>query len=126
VLAWTRRAAALGVDLVVAHHPHVAHPLLQLGPTTAALSLGNYAFGTEGRPALNEGLMLFAEIEGRRLARVELVPIDVQNRRVGFQPRPLIGEALDEALDRLVRESRALGTALERSGDRAILKVAAR
>ena len=39
-----------GADLVVVHHPHVAHPVDGLyGGVPILLSLGNYAFGTPGR-----------------------------------------------------------------------------
>ena len=75
---------------------HVAHPIAIHEGRPIALSIGNYAFGTQGRESLHDGLMLFAEIDGKRLDRIELVPIDVQNRRVGYQPRPLVGAALDD------------------------------
>jgi poly-gamma-glutamate synthesis protein (capsule biosynthesis protein) len=120
-IAWSKRAIELGADLVVNHHPHVSHPLMMHRGRPIALSVGNYAFGTPGRPGLNEGLMVFAEIEGHRLERIEIVPLDVQNTRVGFQPRPLIGPELDESLQRLIRASAARGAVLERVGDRAVL-----
>ena len=120
-IAWSRRAIELGADLVVDHHPHVAHPVALHQGRPIALSIGNFAFGTPGHAELNEGLLLFAEIEDRRLARIELQPIDVQNRRVEFQPRPLGGAALDESLDRLIRGSRTFGAELTRVGDRAVL-----
>ena len=122
-IAWSRRAIELGADLVIDHHPHVAHPIMMHQGKPIALSVGNYAFGTPGREELNEGLLVYAEIEGRRLDRLEIVPIDVQNRRVGFQPRPLVGVALDGSLARLIAASAARGAQLERVGDRAVLRL---
>jgi poly-gamma-glutamate capsule biosynthesis protein CapA/YwtB (metallophosphatase superfamily) len=125
-IAWSRRAIELGADLVVDHHPHVSHPLMLHEGRPIALSVGNYAFGTPGHDALEEGLMVFAEIEGRRLDRLEIVPIDVQNRRVSYQPRPLTGEALDRSLGRLIEGSAQRGAKLERVGDRAVLRLGGR
>jgi poly-gamma-glutamate synthesis protein (capsule biosynthesis protein) len=125
-VAWSKRAIELGADLVVDHHPHLAHPLMTHLGRPIALSVGNYAFGTPGREILDEGLMVFLEIEGRRLDRIEIVPIDVQNRRVGFQPRPLVGPELDRCLERLIAGSTRLGARLERVGDRAVLRLGER
>jgi poly-gamma-glutamate synthesis protein (capsule biosynthesis protein) len=84
-IAWGRRAARAGADLVIGHHPHEVHPIALEGRTPIALSLGNYAFGTTGHPTRTGGALLLARVEGRRIARIELVPLDVQNARVGFR-----------------------------------------
>jgi poly-gamma-glutamate synthesis protein (capsule biosynthesis protein) len=122
-VAWSRRAVELGADLVVDSHPHIAHPLMAYEGKPIALSVGNYAFGTQGHDELSDGLLVFAEIEDRRLDRIELVPIDVQNRRVDYQPHPLTGTALDESLRRLIAGSRERGATLTRVGDRAVYKL---
>ena len=119
-LKWSRLAVDLGADLVVNHHPHVSHPLAVHDGKLIALSLGNYAFGTPGRPDLGEGEMLFVQVERRAIDRVEVVPIDVQNRRVRFAPRPLVGAALEAALDRLVSTSGLFGASLSRENGRAV------
>src|SRR5262249_6761222 len=59
-IAWSRRAIDDGADLVVNHHPHVAHPALLHRGRAILLSLGNYAFGTEANDALDYGLVAFA------------------------------------------------------------------
>ena len=46
---WAERAIDDGADLVIDHHPHVAHPIAMYRGRAIALSLGNYAFGTPGR-----------------------------------------------------------------------------
>lgn len=123
--AFAERAAAAGVDLVVGHHPHVAQPLARLGErrVPVAFSLGNYAFGTPGRPDLDVGLLLRAEVCGGRLAHLELVPIDVQNRRVGYRPTPLPPDAAASALAPLIAASRAEGAALRVKSGRALLEL---
>ncbi|MEK6607936.1 MAG: CapA family protein [Myxococcota bacterium] len=118
---FARVLAAAGVDLVVGHHPHVAQPLAMIDRTVVAYIIGNYGFGTSGRRALRAGLMLGATLRDRRLVRVALVPIDVQNRRVRFQPRVLRGDAARRVLEPLARASRAQGAELRVEGDEAVL-----
>jgi hypothetical protein len=86
-----------------------------------ALSVGNYTFGTPGRPSLDYGLLLFAHATGRRFDRVELVPLAVYNGRVEYQPVPLAGDELAAALERLIADSARYGARLRREGGRAIL-----
>jgi poly-gamma-glutamate capsule biosynthesis protein CapA/YwtB (metallophosphatase superfamily) len=117
---FARALADAGVDLIVGHHPHVAQPLGMVGRTLCAYSIGNYAFGTPGHASLFVGLMLRATLRAKRLARVELLPLDVQNRRVRFRPRPLSGEAARRALEPIARVSREQGVPLRIDGDRAV------
>ena len=124
-LRWSRRAIDLGADLVVDHHPHFSHPIALHRGRPIALSLGNYVFGTPGHRELDVGQMLFVELDGPRLARLEVVPIDVQNDRVAYVPRPVAGAALDGALASLMHESAAYGATLRRVGDRAVLDLEA-
>lgn len=118
---WSQRAVELGADLVVGHHPHVAHPVAVHQGKPILLSLGNYTFGTPGWSILEHGWLALAHVTGRRLDRVELVPLDVQNRRVRFRPVPLDGAALDAALRRMQAESAAFGARLRIDRGRAIL-----
>ena len=113
--------AASGADLVVGAHAHTPQGIWLIGGIPVALGIGNYAFGTRGSGALDGGVLLRAQVTDRRLARLELVPIDVQNRRVRFQPQLLHGEAARAVLVKVIDESRALGTALALDGDLATL-----
>jgi poly-gamma-glutamate synthesis protein (capsule biosynthesis protein) len=122
-LRFSRRAVELGADLVVNHHPHVMHPVMIYRGRPIVLSLGNYAFGTPGHAELDYGLLAQARIVGRRLARVELVPLAVQNRRVQFQPQPLDGAELEHALETLRDESARRGATLRIEGGRAVVDV---
>jgi poly-gamma-glutamate synthesis protein (capsule biosynthesis protein) len=112
--AWAERAIELGADLVVMHHPHVAHPLALHRGKPILLSLGNFVFGTPGEPQLDTGLLAFVRIRGKKIDRLELVPIAVQNRRVEFRPQPLADEELDRALARLVADSTGAGLTIDR------------
>lgn len=80
------RLLKLDVDAVVAHHPHVAQPIVQYGKKILAYSLGNFVFDiTEhnGRNGVNEGLLLELNItkEGIQFQGIS-VDIDVSNAKI--------------------------------------------
>jgi poly-gamma-glutamate synthesis protein (capsule biosynthesis protein) len=122
-IAWSERAIELGADLVAVHHPHVAHPVAMHRGRPILLSLGNFVFGTPGHPDLEEGLLAILRIEQRKLKRVELIPIDVQNRRVAFRPALLDGDARDRALARLRAGSQSHGADVRIEAGRGIVEV---
>jgi poly-gamma-glutamate capsule biosynthesis protein CapA/YwtB (metallophosphatase superfamily) len=113
--AWAERAVDLGADAVVMHHPHVAHPVVLYKGKPILLSLGNYAFGTPGHPELDYGWLALLHAAGNKLDRIELVPLDVQNARVHFRPRPLDGDERDRAIAALVRSSEGMHEARGRA-----------
>ena len=130
-LAWSRRAIDAGADLVVDHHPHVAHPIARYRGRPIVLSLGNYAFGTSGRFAperddlLNVGLLAYAHArrcpDGAAFDRVEILPLAVQNSRVHFRPEPLSADELARTLERLRLLSSRYGAELRVERGRALL-----
>jgi poly-gamma-glutamate synthesis protein (capsule biosynthesis protein) len=124
MLAWARRAIDRGADAVVAHHPHLAHPVALHRGRPILLSIGNLAFGTRGHPSLDIGLLATLVVERGAIARVELAPVRVQNREVAFRPRLLDGREAEEALAPLAAASRALGATVHVGGGRAVVDVA--
>lgn len=133
-LDWGRRAIDAGADLVVEHHPHVAHPVALYRGRPILLSLGNYAFGTLGRFAPRDpapdifGVGLLAVAHARRCAsggaafdRLELVPIAVHNQRVHYRPEPLHGPELADVLGRLRAASQPLGADVAPKGERGVV-----
>jgi poly-gamma-glutamate synthesis protein (capsule biosynthesis protein) len=115
------RAIDAGADLVVVHHPHVAHPVAVHRGRPILLSLGNYAFGTPGRESLDYGWLALVHARGTALDRVELVPLATQNRRVAYRPEPLHDAELDAALAKMRADSAAYGARLRIDRGRAIL-----
>jgi poly-gamma-glutamate capsule biosynthesis protein CapA/YwtB (metallophosphatase superfamily) len=120
-LRWSKRAIDLGADLVVDHHPHVAHPILVHHGKPILLSLGNYAFSTPGHAELDHGWLAILHLTGKRPDRLELVPLAVQNSRIEFRPEPLRDEELARALSRLRAESAPLGADVRIERGRGIL-----
>jgi len=94
-----------GADAVVGHHPHVYHPVGVVEGKPIIYSLGNYAFGTPGRDWLRHGLMARLVVQKKRLIRVELIPLLVQNNIVQYKPEQLVGEEAEEMLRGLARDS---------------------
>lgn len=114
---------AVGADLVVGHHPHLPQPVARVHGRPVVFSVGNYAFGTPGRRVLHYGMLVRAVLRGRRLRRVELVPLLVQNRRVAFQPQwPPPSEA-SALLRDLAQRSAPYGAKLQVLPDRALLEL---
>ncbi len=133
-LAWARRAIDAGADLVVEHHPHVAHPVAMYRGRAILLSLGNFAFGTLGRfperdPAPDVfGVGLLALAHARRCAqggaafdRLELVPVAVHNQRVRYRPEPLHDAELAATLGRIAAASAPLGADVRKEGERGVV-----
>jgi len=131
------RAIDDGADLVIGHHPHVAHAVALYRGRAIALSLGNYAFGTSGRfsqsgvdpDVLELGLLAVAHARrcpggGAAFDRLELVPLAVHNDRVHFRPEPLTGSELDAALARLRAMSARRGADLRVDGGRGVVTLA--
>jgi poly-gamma-glutamate synthesis protein (capsule biosynthesis protein) len=113
----------LGVDVVAGHGPHHAYGVERRGRRVILYSLGNYALGAFGSPALRVGLLARLEVRSRRgdapgrLSGVELIPLATQNRIVGFQPRPLGSGELGWVTP-LLEESRGHATPVEVVGTR--------
>lgn len=130
---WGERAIDDGADLVVDHHPHVAHPIAMYKGRAIALSLGNYAFGTPGRffrradpDMLDLGLLALAHARrcpagGAAFDRLELVPLAVHNERVRYRPEPLAGDELVTALAKLRDASARWGADVRAEGGRGVV-----
>jgi len=133
---WAERAIDDGADLVIGHHPHVAHPIALYRGHAIALSLGNYAFGTPGRfyrrsdpDMLDLGLLALAHARrcpggGAAFDRLELVPLAVHNERVRYRPEPLVDAELTDALARLRERSARAGADVRAVNGRGVVTLA--
>lgn len=86
-----KAAVAAGADLVVGHHPHVLQEIEIISGKPVFYSLGNFAFGTLPAGKQQEGMAVRVTLPRASVARpqYELVPLQVRNSLVRFQPRPL-------------------------------------
>jgi poly-gamma-glutamate synthesis protein (capsule biosynthesis protein) len=122
---WGRRAVDDGADLVLGHHPHVAQGVEVYRGVPILYSLGNFTFGTKGRfqkvdQRWRYGWIADIAIQGNRLSGLDLIPIEVDNRKVHYQPRPAGAKVLERLVPFLNRDFNA---PLKVQGDRVHLQV---
>jgi poly-gamma-glutamate synthesis protein (capsule biosynthesis protein) len=115
-----RKAIDWGADLVLGHHPHVLQELEVYQGRLIAYSLGNFVFGSESNRT-NTSMILLLTFQGKSLARVEAVPLDVNNYRVQYRPRVLTGQAARDVLESVNAGSERFKTKLEITNDRGTL-----
>lgn len=115
-----RKAIDWGADLVLGHHPHVLQELEVYHDRLIAYSLGNFVFGSESNRT-NTSMILLLTFQGKGLARVEAVPLDVNNYRVKYRPRVLTGRAAREVLESINAGSERFKTKLDIANDRGTL-----
>ncbi len=111
-----RQAVDWGADLVLGHHPHVLQELEMYKGRLIAYSLGNFVFGSESNRT-NTSMILLLTFQGNALARVEAVPLDVNNYRVKYRPHVLSGPAAAEVLGDINTASTRFKTKLEIAND---------
>lgn len=108
--AAAHRAIDAGADVVIGHHPHVLQGIERYGRGVIFYSLGNFAFASYSRHADRSVIARIVLDNG--VNEVELIPLNVLNREVGFQPRVLTGRRGDEAIARLNRLSEGMGVTI--------------
>jgi len=83
-----------GADLVIGHHPHTLQPLEWYRGRLIAYSLGNFVFGSYTRTA--RGALLLITFADGEPVWADLYPLDVNNLRREFRPRPVPSELWPE------------------------------
>lgn len=113
-VATAHRAIDAGADVVIGHHPHVLQGIERYKNGVILYSLGNFTFGTASKTAKRSVIarvILETGVKG-----VELVPLNVLNCEVHFQPRVLSGRDGQEVIDHLTRISRKWDTTITATG----------
>ncbi|MBP1752117.1 MAG: putative enzyme of poly-gamma-glutamate biosynthesis (capsule formation)-like protein [Geobacteraceae bacterium] len=111
-----RRAVDAGADVVIGHHPHVLQGIERYRNGIIFYSLGNFAFGSTSR---SSDISVLARITlGSGIREVEVIPLNVLNSEVRFQPKVLKGERGLAVIRRLNSISGPLGTEIRLTGKR--------
>ncbi len=114
-----RRAVEAGADLVIGHHPHVLQGIESYRNGLIFYSLGNFAFGSLSR---NSDRSIIARITlDRGVKEAELIPINVLNHEVRFQPAILKGKRGKNVIERLRAISSMMGTTIRNENGRYLI-----
>lgn len=90
-----------GADGVVGHHPHIWQGLEVYKGKPIAYSIGNFAFGSYSPSAKDSGLLRLIYDEKGAFAGASIVPLNVHNSTVQFDPKPLTGARLTDFFQNL-------------------------
>lgn len=108
-VAAAHRAVDAGADLVLGHHPHVLQGIEHYKGSVIFYSLGNYAFGSLSS---SDRSVIARVTLDNGVKEVELIPLNVLNSEVRFQPRLLTGKKGQEVINRLNTMSKEMGTVI--------------
>jgi poly-gamma-glutamate synthesis protein (capsule biosynthesis protein) len=103
-----RAAIDAGADAVIGHHPHVLQGIERYKNGIILYSLGNFTFGTMSRSSDRSVIARITLNDG--VTGVELVPINIFNKEVHYQPRVLKGKRGEAVINLLNRLSAEFGT----------------
>lgn len=109
-----------GAGAVLGHHPHILQAVEHYKDGVILYSLGNFAFGSYSNTATRSAMALLT-FRDRQWSELRLLPINVRNAEVVFQPRPLSGRDAAEVVEKLQQLSQARQTALENRDGTAVL-----
>ena len=112
-----------GASAVLGHHPHILQAVERYQNGIILYSLGNFAFGSYSNTATRSVVALLT-FRNRQWTELRLLPINVRNAEVVFQPRPLSGQDAAEVVETLKQLSLARQTALENRDGVALLTAA--
>lgn len=102
-----RKAIRAGADVVIGHHPHVLQGMEFYNGGVIFYSLGNFAFGSMS-PSSNVSIIARITLEAG-VKEVELIPLNVLNSEVHFQPKVLSGKQGHAVIRNLNRLSAPMG-----------------
>ncbi|MDQ6988674.1 MAG: CapA family protein [Mariprofundaceae bacterium] len=94
-----------GAALVIGHHPHIMQAVERYKHGVILYSLGNYVFGSYSQRSPYGGIAQVV-LNQHGFAKLTLTPIDTNNFRRHFQPQPLTGKPLNQALESIQNLSR--------------------
>jgi poly-gamma-glutamate synthesis protein (capsule biosynthesis protein) len=109
-----------GASAVLGHHPHILQGVERYKNGVILYSLGNFAFGSFSNTATRSAIALLT-FRDKQWRELRLIPLNVKNAEVVFQPRPLVGRDAAEVVEHLQQLSLSLGTSLENRDGVAVL-----
>lgn len=86
-----------GANLIIGHHPHVIQGIEKYKNGLIFYSLGNFAFGSISQSS-PEGILAAVRFKSNQIISAEIIPLNVNNKEVFFQPKVLEGERAEVAM----------------------------
>jgi len=111
-----------GAEVVIGHHPHIVQGIERYKHGVILYSLGNFTFGSYSKDA-QYSVIAQLDFRGRQSLSLRLVPINVNNIAVQFQPQLLTGADAGAVVRELQRLSLALDTTLKNENNVATLDI---
>ena len=115
-VAAARAAIDAGANVVLGHHPHVLQGIERYKKGVIFYSLGNFAFGSLS-PSSDRSIIARITLDDG-IKAVEIIPLNVLNSEVLYQPKPLKGKRGKTVIDHLGQISRAMGSSIVSDGNR--------
>lgn len=109
-----------GATAVLGHHPHILQGVERYQDGVIVYSLGNFAFGSYSKTATRSVIALLT-FRDKQLRELRLVPINVNNVEVVFQPKRLFGRDAAEVVAQIQQLSQLHGTVMENRDGSAVL-----
>jgi poly-gamma-glutamate capsule biosynthesis protein CapA/YwtB (metallophosphatase superfamily) len=109
-LAAAHLAIDAGADLVIGHHPHVLQGIELYKGRAIFYSLGNFVFGSIS-PTSDRSVIARVTLVGDQ-QQIELVPLNILNSEIRYQPVVLAGASGEAVIDSLNELCRPLGTSI--------------
>ncbi len=114
------KAIDAGADIVIGHHPHVLQGVEQYENGVIFYSLGNFTFGSMSRSSKRS--MIARILFDGGVKEVEVIPLNVLNSEVGFQPKPLSGKPAERAVKAVDTMSAIMGSRIAAVNGRYLLQ----
>lgn len=110
------KAIEAGADVIIGHHPHVLQGVERYKGGIIFYSLGNFAFASKS-PTADVAALVRLRLDNA-VREAEIVPLDVLNSRVRFQPQPVSGKRADNIINRMNALSKPFNTVIENRNGR--------
>jgi poly-gamma-glutamate synthesis protein (capsule biosynthesis protein) len=104
-----RLAIDSGASAVIGHHPHILQGIEKYHGGIILYSMGNFAFASYSSHSTRSAIAQLHFRKGR-LQELRMIPLNVNNFEVQFQPKPLQGEEADAVIATLQKLSAARHT----------------
>lgn len=115
-IALAHAAIDSGADLVLGHHPHIVQAVEEYRGGLILYSLGNFVFGSFSN-RVQYSVIANIHFNNGRYDRLEMIPVNVNNFQVYFQPQILAGRQAEAVFIDLQKQSLRRYTYLQRMGE---------